>query len=172
MSDEPKQAKATAKAAKAEAKALRPWYKKKRWWLVGVIVIGIAASAAGSGSSTDSTSSSSKASGSSQSSSDTISSGVGSKDATADVTGLSCGSPDALDFSYPSVTITNNSSKTSNYWITIVYESSDGSTKYGDSTIIVNDLASGQKMNEKGLPVSDVPSGAICKITEVQRTAS
>lgn len=36
---DPKQARAVAKAAKAHAKALRPWYKKKRFILSGVIVL-------------------------------------------------------------------------------------------------------------------------------------
>src|SRR5690606_17373878 len=44
-----KEAKAAAKAARAHAKALRPWYRKKRWWAVGalVLVIGVAAVAGG-----------------------------------------------------------------------------------------------------------------------------
>ena len=37
MTDESKQAKADAKAARAKAKALRPWYKKKRF--IGLIAI-------------------------------------------------------------------------------------------------------------------------------------
>jgi hypothetical protein len=41
--------KADAKAAKAYAKASRPWYKKKRWWLVAVFIVIIGASAAGGG---------------------------------------------------------------------------------------------------------------------------
>jgi hypothetical protein len=45
------EARAEAKAAKARAKAMRPWYRKKRFWLLGIIVlliiIGIAASASG-----------------------------------------------------------------------------------------------------------------------------
>lgn len=43
-------AKADAKAAKAYAKASRPWYKKKRWWAAGVLLIIIIASAGGAGS--------------------------------------------------------------------------------------------------------------------------
>jgi hypothetical protein len=36
---DPKSARAEAKAAKARAKALRPWYRKKRWWVLGVLVV-------------------------------------------------------------------------------------------------------------------------------------
>jgi hypothetical protein len=46
-----KDAKAKAKADKAYNKAVRPMYKKKRFWALGVIVIAIAASAAGGGGS-------------------------------------------------------------------------------------------------------------------------
>lgn len=52
--------KADAKAAAAYAKASRPWYKKKRFWLIGVIlliIIVVAASSGGDGGgSTDSAS--------------------------------------------------------------------------------------------------------------------
>ena len=41
--------KAAAKAAKAYAKASRPWFKKKRWWALGVIVLIIIISVATSG---------------------------------------------------------------------------------------------------------------------------
>ncbi|MCW2798714.1 MAG: hypothetical protein JWQ70_186 [Aeromicrobium sp.] len=40
---------ADAKAAKAYAKASRPWFKKKRWWAAIVVIAIIIAAAAGSG---------------------------------------------------------------------------------------------------------------------------
>lgn len=43
--------KAAAKAAKAYAKASRPWYKKKRWWAVAIVVVIIIIAAASSGGS-------------------------------------------------------------------------------------------------------------------------
>lgn len=49
--DSTKDAKAKAKADKAYNKAVRPAYKKKRFWLLGVIVIAIAAQSAGGGGS-------------------------------------------------------------------------------------------------------------------------
>jgi hypothetical protein len=42
-----REAKATAKAAKAYAKSQRPWYKKKRWWAAGLLLIIIVASVGG-----------------------------------------------------------------------------------------------------------------------------
>lgn len=48
----PRSTKADHKAAKAYAKATRPWYKKKRWWAAGLLLIIVIASA-GSGAGTD-----------------------------------------------------------------------------------------------------------------------
>lgn len=39
MSTPRMQAQADAKAAKARAKAMRPWYRKKRTWLLGVVLV-------------------------------------------------------------------------------------------------------------------------------------
>lgn len=46
---DPREARAAGKAERARAKAMRPWYAKKRWWAVGalVVLIGIAAVAGG-----------------------------------------------------------------------------------------------------------------------------
>jgi hypothetical protein len=41
--------KADAKAAKAYAKATRPWFKKKRWWLAAAIVVAIGVSTTSGG---------------------------------------------------------------------------------------------------------------------------
>ena len=46
-------AKAEAKAAQAYAKATRPWYKKKRWWAAGVVLVAIAGSVGGGAGSDD-----------------------------------------------------------------------------------------------------------------------
>jgi len=186
MSDAAREAKAEAKAAKARAKGLRPFYKKKRWWLLAVVVVAVGGSALGSGGSDESNDAgSSNSSGSEESSSteatssteessteDTIGTGLGSKDATADINSLDCGTPDAIGMTYPSVSVTNNSSKTSTYFITVVAESADGATKYDDTIIMITELASGQTMTEEGMFTNELPAGAVCKITEVQRTAS
>ena len=103
---------------------------------------------------------------------DTISTGLGSKDATDDVNSLDCGTPDSLGFINPSVNVTNNSSKSSTYFITVTAESADGATKYDDTVIMITSLAPGQTMTEEGMFLNDIPTGAVCKITEVQRTAS
>jgi hypothetical protein len=166
MTEDARTAKAEAKAAKAKAKALRPWYMKKRVWLLGavVIIIGAAVASGGGDTSTDTAESSGGDSG--------ISSGLGSKDATADVQSLDCGAPDIIGVTYPEVTVKNNSSKASDYLITLVAESADGSTKYDETSVFIFDLQPNQSMTEKGMFTNELPSGAICKVTEVQRTAS
>lgn len=49
MSETTKEAKARAKAEKAYAKASRPWYMKKRFWLLGVVALIIIISVATNG---------------------------------------------------------------------------------------------------------------------------
>jgi cytoskeletal protein RodZ len=52
VSSDEKDAHAEAKAAKARAKALRPWYRKKRYWVLGIVTLFIiigAASSSGNG---------------------------------------------------------------------------------------------------------------------------
>lgn len=56
MTPEPaghKEVRATAKAEKARAKAMRPWFKKKRFWALGIVAIIIIAAVAGSAGSKD-----------------------------------------------------------------------------------------------------------------------
>lgn len=176
-------AKADAKAAKARAKALRPWYQKKRWWLAGLILIGIIGAVAGSSSSQDSsrTTSDAPSTGSETSSSSTeterqsssgIDQGIGSQDATEDLVDLDCGAPDSIGITYPKVTVKNNSSKPSDYFITVVAQSADGSVKYDDTTVFISALQPGQQQTEEGMFTAEFPSGTICKVTEFQRTAS
>lgn len=187
---------AAAKGAFAEARALVPWYQRRSTWIFGIAVLGLSAAAAGSGipSTTDTTvpaveSTSTVVSTTVETTTsmpvppnadttlapvtdDSVSKGFGSQDASADVKLISCGVSDALGFRYPKVLVTNGSSKTSSYLITIAFESQDGRTKYEDSTVIVNSLKSNQSTTEEGFPVSDVPKSAVCKVTEVQRTAT
>jgi len=169
MSDEARLAKAEAKAAKAKAKGLRPFYKKKRWLSLAAIVVLIAIIASSGGGSDNAGDSKSSDSPSTE---DTIGTGLGSKDASADINSINCGTPDAIGMVYPSVNVTNNSSKASSYFITIVVESADGATKYDDTIVMITDLAPGQTMTEESIFTNDIPEGAICRVTEVQRTAS
>jgi len=174
MSEENKQAKADAKAAKAKAKALRPWYKKKRFIsliVIGVIVVLVISNSQSSDVPSASNDEASAPATEDEASQDTVGTGLGSKDASGDIDDFDCGEPDAIGMIYPSVKITNRSEKRSNYFVTITYESSDGSTKYDESIIMVMSLNPGQSMTEEGIVTNEIPSGAICKVTEVQRTS-
>ena len=107
--------------------------------------------------------------------SNTIGQGFGSKDASADILSIDCGKADILGFVYPAVTVKNNSSKPSDYWITVVAESGDGSHRYDDSFVMINSLNPGQTTTEEGLPFTgadDYPPGTVCRVSEVSRTAS
>ena len=53
---EAKEANAVAKAEKARAKALRPWFKKKRYWLLGLVVLAFIGSLLSDGDSSPSSS--------------------------------------------------------------------------------------------------------------------
>ena len=77
-----KEAQADAKAANARVKALRPWYRKKRYWAIAILALVIGVAAAGGGAS------SSKSSKSPKSPSSGVSSAFGSSDATADITSI------------------------------------------------------------------------------------
>jgi hypothetical protein len=174
MTDESKQAKADAKAAKAKAKALRPWYKKKRFIgliaIAGIAVIAVVSQQDGDEPTSTNSDANSQVS-EDEATEDTIGTGLGSKDASGDIDDLDCGTPDAFGMINPSVKITNRSEKRSNYFITVSFESSDGSTKYDDDIISMMSLNPGQSMTKKGYITNEIPDGAICKVTEVQRTS-
>lgn len=171
MPDEAINARADAKAAKARAKALRPWYKKKRYWALGIIAAIIILSVA-SQSGSDTTSSNTNSPSNTNLTSDTIGTGLGSSDATGDIDSIDCGTPDAIGISYPTVKVTNRSSKASDYFITVVAESSDGSVRYDSTIISIMSLQPNQTTTEKGFFTKEIPSGSICKISEIQRTES
>jgi hypothetical protein len=64
----PRDAKAELKAAKAYAKAQRPWFKKKRWWAAGLVALAVIGSVLNNGSSATTTSASSTSSATAQTS--------------------------------------------------------------------------------------------------------
>jgi len=135
--------------------------------IVALVAIG-ATTASGSETSSDSGSSSGSSSDSG------TSKGLGSSDATADVTGPTIVREGEGGFETVSaqVTITNNSSKRSDYFVTAVAESPDHKTRYDETMVSVTALDPGQTSTEKGIFLKDVPADAVVKVTEVQRTAS
>jgi hypothetical protein len=163
-----KEARADSKAAKARAKSLRPWYRKKRFiGLIAIVaIIGIMIASQGAkNTSTKSSNPTATVSG--------VNKGIGSADASADVKGATLGPVDALGFRAVSLTVTNNSSKRSNYLIDLSVESPDGAIQYDTSIASVNNLEAGQTTTIDSLPITKtVPADAIVKIKTVTRLAS
>jgi len=172
-----KTAKANAAAAKAQAKALRPWYKKKRFIFSGIIValIALAAVSSGGGSDSDKDTSTPAADGgtTAPASNGAISNqSSGSNPAAADVTIVSCENDDTLDIGQPKVKILNHSSKPSNYIVAIKVESPDGKTLYDTAQASAENVANGQSTEVEGYMGKAIPPGAVCKVGEVTRYAS
>jgi hypothetical protein len=102
---------------------------------------------------------------------DDVDQGFGSQDASDDVGEPTC-ERDELDTTTGSVTVTNTSSETSDYWITIVLESADG-TEQLDTTYASVDRLEPDQSTEAGIDFFDpYVEGSVCRVTEVSRTAS
>lgn len=73
------------------------------------------------------------------------------------------------------VTITNHSSKTSDYSGTVVFESQDGSRQFGTGPLFVEKLRPGQTSVQKVIMLDDLPKGAskvTARLTDFDRTAA
>lgn len=162
---------AQAKAMKAHAKAMRPWYRKKRWWLLGAVVaiIGISVAASGGSDKTNTATTT----GNAGVTTTTVAKGLGSKDASADVHLGALGAPDVLKMRTATLTITNNSSKRSDYYIELSAESADGKTQYDTAAATATNVEPGQTTNGDVLPFTKtMPADAVVVVKSVQRTAS
>lgn len=73
------------------------------------------------------------------------------------------------------VTLTNNSSKTSDYIGTVVFESPNGKTQYGDGALFVQNLNPGQTKTSEVMMLDNLPKGAkkvVARLTDFDRTES
>lgn len=174
-------AKAQAKASKAHAKAMRPWFKKKRYLgLIGfVVLIGLIAVSSGGGEdgTTDVASDDNETVESDDNQSDaneSRSSDGGSSNSanppSADVTVDSCDVDDTIGTVTANLSILNNSSGRSNYLITVSFEDGDG-VKVGDGFASANNLEPGQKARVEAVAFEEA-DGMTCVVTEVNRFAS
>ncbi len=164
-----KDAKAEAKATKARAKAMRPWFKKKRFILGGLLLLVVIGAAVGGGgnSSKDDTV---------DTSNDTPS-GVKSDFSTndehppaADVEIVSC--KESYGTVNVALRVTNHSSKASDYTISVGVEDNAG-TKIGDGFASTSNVNPGQVANVEGFAtLTGDPSSFRCLIEEVERFAS
>lgn len=164
MSDDARTARADAKVAKAKAKALRPWYAKKRYWLLAVIAIIIVAGIAAGSSSSKSTSP--KSNGGVK----TLSAN-GSHPPQADVSLTGCASS-LPGFATANLAITNHSSGQSDYIVTVAFDSSAG-VQLGTGTGLVQNVDGGQKaVSTADGSVTGSTAGMKCVVKQVDRTAS
>lgn len=90
-----------------------------------------------------------------------------------DVAITSCTADPTTGYLSAAVTVTNNSSKTSNYAITIAFESKDGSQQLDTGLVAVNDLNAGQVSQQTALGLTAAPAaGYDCKVADLTRYAS
>jgi hypothetical protein len=144
---------------------------KLRWTLIGLTggVIGIViivVSAAGGGTATTNTPTTNQSPG--------VSRGIGSQDASGDIK-LGSYTTDAIKVGHVQVTVTNHSSKRSDYMITVALESADGHTQYDTADVYAQNLEPGQTTSQDGIFAStstNPPATAKLVLKSVERTAS
>ena len=96
----------------------------------------------------------------------------GAHPAADDVKLKSCGNEPTLDIGQPVVTVTNHSSKASTYAITVKVDSADGRTQVDTAYATVDHLGPGQSTDADAVMAKPIPTGAVCKVAEVDRLAS
>lgn len=90
----------------------------------------------------------------------------------ADVALGACSNDSTLNLGEAQVTITNHTSKTSNYLVTIAADSADGKTQIGTGNASAENLQAGQSTTVKAQFTEAIPAGAVCKVAQVDRYAS
>lgn len=82
--------------------------------------------------------------------------------------------PDELGNASAQVVVTNHSSKSSNYLITIAMESKDGKTQVGTGNVVVNNLGPGQASSPQTADsvTPAPPAGYTCRVADITRFAS
>lgn len=165
-------AKADAKAAKARAKAMRPWFKKKRFLLpLALVVVVVAAmSMSGGGDETKSTTAPALSPTDDDSGVRTLS-GNTDNPPEADVTVKRCFTDD-LGWMAADLELVNNSSKASNYMVEVAFEGDGGATQLGTGNAYVSGLEPGQKSAQTANSATDAAGEFTCRITSVDRFAA
>lgn len=96
----------------------------------------------------------------------------GSHPATADVEISGCAADTSTGWYKASLTVTNHTSKQSNYLITVAFESPDGETQYDTAPAAVQNLQPGQSAQTDATSAKDATAGFTCKVAEVTRLAA
>lgn len=169
-------AKADTKAAKAREKAMRPWFKKKRFMLplvlLVLIVVGVGLS--GGGEDDGDTDVASDDSGESEGNSN-VESNSGNQDNPPpdDVTSIDCITDETGGWMKADVHVTNHSSGRSDYFIEVVFENSDGTQQLESSSAFVQGLEPDQSTTAEAVTLTEPPAeGFSCRVTEVDRLAA
>ncbi|WP_256790127.1 hypothetical protein [Frankia sp. AvcI1] len=89
-----------------------------------------------------------------------------------DVTITACAADPTTGFAAAKVTVTNHSSKPSNYAITIAFESTDGKTQIGTGLVAVNNLAPGQQSPQDANSLTAASGPFTCKVADITRYAA
>jgi hypothetical protein len=153
-----------------------------KWvWAVGglvILVIIIAVAAGGGSKKNDNSAGGATSTGPSAAPSSAASKSAAPKasklpDHAEDVAITGCVADATTGYLQASVTVKNNSSKTSNYAITIAFESKDKTKQLDTGLVAVNDLASGQSSDQTAIGLSPAPAGGYtCKLADITRYAS
>lgn len=88
-----------------------------------------------------------------------------------DVTIGTCAA-DAGNYLVAEVTAKNNSSKRSNYIITVAFESPDGSEQFDTAIAAINGLAPEQSATETAQTLTEASGEFTCKVTDVTRLSA
>jgi hypothetical protein len=97
---------------------------------------------------------------------------IGDSDELDDVTMASCGVSAGGGLIEAAGDIANNSSKTSDYSITVAYVAADGTVLESNGLAFVQNVPAAGKAKWKAVIFSEPVAGASCKITDVERTES
>lgn len=83
--------------------------------------------------------------------------------ASADVAITSC-AVDQVGYASATVRVTNNSSKPSNYLVTVTFESKDGTTQVATGFVAVDSLQPGQHSDETANSFKESAGSFVCKV--------
>jgi hypothetical protein len=170
-----------------------PKKSRRKWpWIAGgvvAIIVIASAAAGGSGSSNNSNNSHDTATAPVTSAPSNASSSAASKPSTSapkkssdnskpfqhteDVKITSCAADD-LGYANAKVVVTNNSSKGSDYIITVAFDAQNGAVQVGTGSALVNDLQPGQSSVEQDAnSLQKAPAGGFtCRVSDATRMAS
>lgn len=164
--DDPK---AAAAAAKAYAKAQRPWFKKKRFILPLIVVAAVALASAGAGGGDETSESTSDR----QDVGPETASGNTSNPPQADLNSdIECVTDATTGWVSANGTLTNHSSETSSYMISVSFNDASG-TRFEESTAFNNDVRSGETAVWNAAGINEAPGdGWTCAVVSVERFAS